>query len=211
MKFLVLVCAVFAMSFASAEERMKMNFKNEELTKIIEHYSKASGQKFVVDPTVRGKISILLQEPVSLQEAFNQLSSALAVNGFAISKQGDTMVIKPARNIQRDLIEVSTERPTLKPERMYTWIYTVKSMPAENINRDLRILISKDGEMSVNASTNQLIFTDWVSNLNRVAELMKEIDKPLDPATAKLVEASKKEREARRKEQATRKAEKTQN
>jgi type II secretory pathway component GspD/PulD (secretin) len=208
MKFLTLILAVFTMVTAQAEDKIKMYYNNEELTKVIEVYSKASGQKFVVDPSVRGKISIFLQEPVAIPEAFNQLSSALAVNGFAISKQGDTMVIKSARNIQRDFIEVSTERPSLKPERMYTWIYNVKNLPADNINRDLRILMSRDGEMAVNANTNQIVFTDWVSNLNRVAELMKEIDKQVDPATAKLVEASKKEREVRRKEQANKKEEK---
>lgn len=62
--------------------------------------------------------------------------------------------------------------------------------------------------MSVNANTNQLIFTDWVSNLNRIAELMKEIDKQVDPATAKLIESSKKDRDARKKEQASKKEEK---
>lgn len=196
------------MSWACAEDQIKMYFNNEDLIKIIEMYSKASGQKFVVDPGVRGKVSIFLQEPVSVQEAFNQLSSALAVNGYAISKQGDTMVIKSARNVQRDLIEVSTERPVLKPERMYTWIYSAKHLPADSINRDLRILLSKDGELSVSMNTNQLIFTDWASNLNRVAELMKELDKPVDPATAKLVAASKKERDDRRKEQGGKKTEK---
>jgi general secretion pathway protein D len=208
MNFLAMIFAVFTITLAQAEEKIKMYYNNEELTKVIELYSKASGQKFVVDPSVRGKISIYLQEPISIQEAFNQLSSALAINGYAISKQGDTMVIKSARSIQRDLIEVSTERPALKPERMYTWIYSVKNLPAENINRDLRILLSKDGEMAVNTNTNQIVFTDWSSNLNRVAELMKEIDKQVDPATAKIVEASKKEREAKRKEQANRKEEK---
>lgn len=208
MKFLALILVTFAMNLAPAEDKIKMYCNNEELTNVIEFYSKASGQKFVVDPSVRGKISIFIQEPVSLPDAFNQLSTALAVNGYAISKQGDTMVIKSARNIQRDLIEVSTERPSLKPERMYTWIYNVKNLPVESINQDLRILVSKDGEMAVNSSTNQIVFTDWVSNLNRVAELMKELDKKVDPATARIVEASKKEREAHRREHANRKEEK---
>jgi general secretion pathway protein D len=202
MKLFSVLMIVFSLAVANAENKIKMFFNNEELIKIIEMYSKASGQKFVIDPSVRGKVSIFLQEAVSVEEAFNQLSSALAINGYAISKQGDTMIIKSARNIQRDLIEVSTERPSIKPERMYTWIYNIKNLPADSINRDLRILTSKDGEMVVNASSNQLIITDWVSNLNRVAELMKEVDKQVDPATAKLVEASKKEREVRRKAQA---------
>ncbi|MGZ3742304.1 MAG: secretin N-terminal domain-containing protein [Pseudobdellovibrionaceae bacterium] len=205
MRLLSIIVVMISLSIANAEDKIRMNFNNEELMKIIEVYSKASGQKFVIDPSVRGKVSILLQDPVSVEEAFNHLSSALALNGFAISKQGDTMVIKSARNIQRDLIEVSTERPSIKPERMYTWVYTVKHLSVESLNRDLRILSSKDGEMTINTATNQIIISDWVSNLNRVAELMKEIDIPLDAGTAKVVEASKKERESRRKEQASKK------
>lgn len=127
------------------------------------------------------------------------------MNGFAISKQGDTMVVKNARNIQRDLIEVSTEKPSLKPERLYTWIYTFKNVPAGAVMKDLRILLSSNGEVVVNENANQLIFSDWVSNLNRVSEILKEIDKNVDPATAKLVEISKKERDSRKKEQVSKK------
>jgi type II secretory pathway component GspD/PulD (secretin) len=205
---LILTCMViFSISVANAVDKISMNFNNEELTKIIEIYSKASGQKFIIDPSVRGKISILLQDPVTLDEAFNYLSSALAVNGFAISKQGDTMVIRAARNIQRDYIEVSAEKPTMKPERMYTWIYNVKNVPATSIFNNLRILTSKDGEIAVNVNTNQIVFTDWASNLNRVSDILKEIDKKIDPSTAKLVEISKKEYEALRKERLAQKNE----
>ncbi len=200
MRSLSILLIVFSFSLVKAADNMKMYFNSEEITKIIELYSKASGQKFVVDPSVRGKVSIFLQESVSIEEAFNQLSSALALNGYAISKQGDTMVVKSARNIQRDLIEVSTEKPALKPERMYTWIYTAKNIPATNIISDLRILPSKDGELSLNANSNQIIFCDWTSNLQRVGEILKEIDKPLNPSVTKLVEAGKKEKAARKKE-----------
>lgn len=179
----------------SSSTKLNMTFMNEDLLKIIETYSKASGQKFIVDPGVRGKITIMLPEPVTLDEAFNQLSSALAINGFSISKQGDTMIVKSARNIQRDFIEVSTEVPSMKPERMYTWIYKVQNLTVESINRDLRILPSKDGEMVAYSRTNQLIITDWSSNINRIAKLINILDKPMDAKTSKLVELSNKERE----------------
>lgn len=201
MKIIMSLLLVLAASFANAADAtMKMYFNNEELTKIIEMYSKASGQKFVLDPGVRGKVSIFIQEPITIEEAFNQLSTALSINGFAISKQGDTMVIKSARNIQRDLIEVSTEAPALKPERMYTWVYTFKNVPAEQVMRDIRILSSRDGEMNVNSNTNQIFFTDWTSNLNRIAAILKETDKAVDPNVAKIVATAKKEREVRKKE-----------
>lgn len=199
MKFLSLVLVLFSFSFSfAASDKIKMYFTNEEILKVIEAYSKASGQKFVIDPSVRGKISILNQEPITIEEAFNQLSSGLAINGFAISKQGDTMIVKSARNIQRDLIDVSTEKPSLKPERMYTWVFKAQNIPVSIINRDLRILPSKDGEMNVNQAGNQIFITDWTSNIHRIAAILAEVDKPVDPQTAKLVKMAQDERHAHR-------------
>jgi general secretion pathway protein D len=189
MKWMIaaLLVASVATAHGADEKKIKFDIQKGELTTLIDMYSKATGQKFVVDPAVRGQISIFLPETVTAEEAFNQLSSALAVNGFAISKQGDTMIVKAARNIQRDYIEVTKEVPSLKPERMVMWIYTFKNVTAMDVNRDLRILPSRDGEMNVNARANQMIMTDWSSNINRIALLMKEVDQPVDAKTAKLV------------------------
>lgn len=182
------------------EDKISMNFVNEDLIKVIETYAKQSKQKFIIDAGVRGKVSILLSEPVSVTEAFNHLSSALAINGFAISTQGDTMVIKSARNVQRDLHEVGYEKPALKPERMYTWIYQLKHVSAAQVNRDFRIFPSKDGEITVDMNQNQLVISDFVSNLWRIADILKGIDRPIDAKISQIGEAAKKAKQEDRPE-----------
>lgn len=176
MKSLIMLTFLLAVSSAFADEKMQMNYKDEDVTNIIQKYSKAFSQKFIVDSGVRGKVSIFIQEPVGKEEAFNQLSSALALNGFAISKQGDTMIVKAARHIQRSLIEVSANLPAIKPERMYTWIATLKNSTSDEVNKNLRILSSVDGEILSDPRVNQLIITDWVTNINRIAEVLKVYD-----------------------------------
>lgn len=156
-------------------------YKNEDIIKVIDDYSKASGQKFIIDPAVHGKVTIINKGPISVAEAFNQLSSALAVNSLAISTQEDMMVVAQARSIQRNLIDVGNDLPPLKPERMFTWVIKLKSASAEEVNKQLRILSSRDGELVPYAHTNQIIVTDWVSNLYRISKLVKQID---DPANA---------------------------
>jgi len=198
MKFIISCAVLLASTFAFAENLIPFNFTNEDITKVIETYSKAANQKFIIDPGVRGKITILMPEKISTEEAFNQLSSALAVNGYAISKQGDTMVVVSARNIERNYIETTTTVPSLKPERIVTWIYTPKNLSVDQLNRDLRIILSRDGEMTTLLQKNQLIITDWTSNLQRVNNLFAELDKPVDPAIAKVVEKATKDRVARK-------------
>ncbi len=195
-KLAMVLCLMITVQVWSAE-KMKFNYVNEELTRVIENYAKATGQKFVIDSTVRGKISILNQSEITTEEAFNQLSEALAVNGFAFIKQGDFYTVKNARAAQRDNVPVSAEVPAAQPQRMATWVVALKYGSADSIQKDIRLLTSSYGEMSASRETNQLVITDWTSNLQRISEMLKQIDKPLDANTAKIVAAQKKEWEAR--------------
>lgn len=203
-----ILCVLFFTS-AHAAEKFKFSFTNDDLSKMIEVYSKRTGQKFVIDPAVRGKATILLPDAVTAEEAFDQLSSALALNGFAITKRDDTMIVKTARNIQRDMMDTYTDTvPPLKPERMVTYTVTLQNIPVDQVNRDLRILSSKDGEMSVYAPGNQIIFSDWSSNMQRVAALLKQLDKPVPGNLAKVIAEGRKESEKNHLEREKRRAEK---
>jgi type II secretory pathway component GspD/PulD (secretin) len=209
MKTIILLgLLVFNICFAATSEKMVVNFKDEEITKVIEMYSKASGQKFIVDSTVRGKVTLFNQQPIGLEEAFNDLSTALALNGYAIIKQGDTMVVRSARSAQRDYLEASTVVPSLAPQRLYTWIYTPKYVSAQAIMRDVRVLTSSYGEMSSSGETNQLVITDWTPNIVRVAEILKLIDHPVDANTKKIVDADNKKNAKRHKEMHVKKGDK---
>jgi type II secretory pathway component GspD/PulD (secretin) len=180
MRFALVFCLLLSVNsvFATAETKMKLNAKNEEIISLLEKYSKASGQKFVIDSSVRGRTTIINPEEVSLDEAFNQISEALALNGFAIVKQDNSMKVMHARNAQRDNIEVSETLPAAKPQRMASWVISLKNISAEKVAQQLRTFCSKDGELSSLENTNQLIISDWTSNLQRIAETIKKIDIP---------------------------------
>jgi general secretion pathway protein D len=200
----VLVSFLVAGSVFAAEAKLKMNFVNEDITKIIEIYSKAANQKFIIDPGVRGKVTLLNPEEIDLTEAFNQISGALMLNGYSYVYQGDVIVIRSARNIQRDGVEVLTELPPPRPERMVTWVVTLKNASVDKVNRDLRILTSKDGEMSIFIDTNQLYISDFTSNLYRIKKILDRLDQPITPAIAKVVKEGEADRKKNMRERADR-------
>ena len=113
-----------------------------------------------------------------MAEAYNQLSNALALNGVGISTQGDTMVVMQARALQRNYIPTLTEAPPLKPERMTTVIFQLKYLSADDVNKQLRILSSRDGELVPFTPSNQILVSDWSSNMQRIAAILHELDKP---------------------------------
>jgi general secretion pathway protein D len=111
-----------------------------------------------------------------LDEAFNLLSTAMATNQFAISEQGDTLVVMSTRNALRSYLPVVTELPPLKPERLITMVFTFKNVSADEVNRRLRVLPSKDGEMT--PFGKKMIVTDWTTNIHRIARVLSEVDQP---------------------------------
>ena len=192
MKKIIIVASLIFSVFVTAQDKLQFNFPNEELTKIIELYSKATGTRFVVDSTVRGKITILNSTPITMEESYNQLSEALKLNGFAIIKKADYSTVRNARSAQRDGVEVSSVLPSIRPERMATWVVTLKNIPVDEFKFRLsRMMSSSYGEIESVQTSNQLIITDFTSTLHRIADIIKEADIPLDPKLAKLVEQNK--------------------
>lgn len=190
MRSLILALIACLSARAMADSGMiNFNFHDADVEKVVEEYAKTSGQKFVIDPNARGKITILNKENISIEEAFNQMSSALAVNGVAISKQNDEMVVMSARAIQRNLIDVSSELPPMVPTKMATLIINLKYVSADEINRQLRMLTSNSGEVFPFTHSNQLIITDWTPNLYRVSKLIKELDVPASGTAGKFAKA----------------------
>ena len=193
----MIIAALLTPFISVAADKFKMNYTNEELPKIIESYARTSGQKFIMDSSVRGRVTIINPTEISQEDAYGQLSEALAINGFAIVKDGDVFLIKQARSVQRDNIEVTTTLPVERPVRMVNWVINLKYATAHDVMNQLRILVSVNGELSVNERTNQLIITDFTSNLQRAAKLIKQIDISVDASTAKIAGIAKKDREAR--------------
>lgn len=174
--------ALFFWSFsnlAAAERPFSFSFHEVPLTKVIELYSQQTGQKFVIDSSLASNIKVTIVEPgkVSTKEAFNLLSASLALSGVAISNRDGTFVLASVKSTERSFIPVVNDLPTLQPERLVTWVVTLKYADAANILSQVRILPSKDGEMQAYGQ-NRLMFTDWVSNLYRIKELINQLDKP---------------------------------
>lgn len=169
---------VLAIPAAAEEATVKFAFTDTDVRQMIEVYAKASGKKVLVDPGVRGKATLHAPEPVSLDEAFNLLSSALEMNGFSITERDDLLYVASSRNMQRNLVPIYREAPPLKPSRMATMIIDLKHADASEINSRLRILPSKDGEMMPYEPTNQLIVNDYTPNLIRIHKLIQELDRP---------------------------------
>lgn len=185
---LTLLCSlvILALSPAKAfgttaqwqEKAKDFKFKETEIIKVVEKVGKMTRQNFILDPKVRGKITILPSEETTVQQAYEAFLAALSMNGYGVLDGGAYKIIRATRNIQRDNTPVYVDQlPPLKYE-MVTLVYTFKHAQARDVVKQIRILPSKDGELTPFPPKNQIIMTDFAPNLHRVWKILQEIDKP---------------------------------
>lgn len=154
------------------------DFPNADIQDIVKAISELTGKNFIIDQGLRGKITIIAPSKITVAEAYKAFLSALAINGYAIVPYGKFLKIRSARNAQRDSIETYSGAYYPNSDQMITRIIHLKHISAEVLNRDLRILTSKDGEMSMYSPTNSIIISDYGSNIDRVMKIIAQLDVP---------------------------------
>ena len=154
------------------------DFPNVDITDIIKAISELTGKNFIIDSTVRGKITIVAPSKITVAEAYKAFLSALAINGFTIVPSGGFLKIRNARAAQRDNIDTYSGTYYPNTDQIITNIIHLKHISAETVQQQLRLLTSSYGEMSPFSSTNSLIISDFGANIDRVMKILNQLDVP---------------------------------
>lgn len=154
------------------------DYPNADIADVIKAISELTGRNFIVDPQVRGKITIIAPSQITVAEAYRAFLSALATNGITVVPYGKFWKIKQVRAAQRDSIETYSGAYFPNSDQMITKIIKLQYISAEEVNKNLRILPSKDGEMVSYGPTNAIIISDYGSNIERVMKIINQLDVP---------------------------------
>lgn len=154
------------------------DFPNVEITDVIKAISELTGKNFIIDSTVRGKITIIAPSKITVAEAYKAFLSALAINGYTVVPSGGFLKIRNARAAQRDNIDTYSGSYYPNSDQMITKIVHLKHIQAETVQQQLRLLTSSYGEMSIYSQTNSLIISDFGANIDRVMKILTQLDVP---------------------------------
>jgi general secretion pathway protein D len=153
------------------------DYPNADIADLVKAISELTGKNFIVDPNVHGKITIIAPSRITVAEAYKAFLSALAINGLAVVPGGDGFYkIKQARAAQRDNIETYGGAYYPSSDQMITRIVKLKYISADEINKQLRIITSNQGEVMAYIPTNSLIISDYGANIDRVMKILAQLD-----------------------------------
>jgi general secretion pathway protein D len=155
------------------------DYPNAEITDIVKAISELTGKNFIVDPQVRGKITIIAPTRITVAEAYKAFLSALAINGLAVVPSGKFLKVKQAANAVRDNLDTYSGSYSPNTDTMITRIVQLRYIQAKEIYNSLGPLLqSRLGEMRPYEPTNTLIISDYGSNIERIMKILRQLDVP---------------------------------
>lgn len=159
------------------EPTLKQNFRDAEIATVIEAVAKATGKNFIIDPRVRGKVTLIAPEAMSPEALYQTLLAIINVHGFVAVPSGDVIKVIPA-NLARDQLPYSRSQD--KGEAWVTEVVKVKHVEASKLVAILRPLVAREGHLVAMAESNRLVVTDTVDGIDRIKAILKQVDVKAD-------------------------------
>ena len=152
-------------------------FQNTDIEPVTLAVAKATGQSIIVDPRVKGKISLSTPRPVTKQGALDLFSSALRSAGFALVQVNGIYRVVPEADAK---IQGNTVVTQANPDgdQVITRVFKIKQDSANNLVNVLKPLLTPNSSITANPGNNTIIVTDYASNVKRVAKLIDSMDEP---------------------------------
>ena len=170
------VCQPVAMAQTSRKEPVTLNFVNAEIDAVARTLATLSGANVVVDPRVKGTISLSSTVPVPPAQALRLFAAQLRTQGFALVESAGLYTVVPEAEAKLQSSAVSAGAVPTHNGQIVTQIFQLNHENANNLVPVLRPLISPNNTINVNPGTNALVITDYSDNLQRLARIVAALD-----------------------------------
>ncbi|MGE8690543.1 MAG: type II secretion system secretin GspD [Achromobacter sp.] len=186
-----------------ADNRVSLNFVDTDIPAVLRALSLFTQRNFLVDPRVKGKLTLVSDRPVDSGQALAMLTGALRLQGFAIvDVDGVTRVVPEADAKLQGSAVVGDPRPAARASggaggppapvpvsaftkgaggrggEMLTRVFPLKYENAANLVPVLRPMVPPNNPINAYPGNNTLVVTDYADNLERIASVIARIDVP---------------------------------
>jgi type II secretory pathway component GspD/PulD (secretin) len=180
-----IVAAVALLTFAAAPSASAQVERSDErsapamagavpIERVISAVAKRTGKKFIVDPRVRGDVTMVGQEPTNVD--YPTLLSILQVHGFAAIEQGGYVRVIPDANIRQQALPVLSGKESHAEGEYVNKIITLKNVPAVQLVPILRPLLPQVAHLVAMPCKNALLVTDVYASVQRIEKIARALD-----------------------------------
>jgi general secretion pathway protein D len=155
---------------AIAVDMVKINFRDADIRSVIESVAEITGESFVLDPRVKGKVTIISPESIDKTLLYEAILSAIQVQGYQAIRDGAVTRIVPFNQ--------SFNLAGGGNSELVTEILKVRYVQAATLIPVLKPLMSNGARVQAYNQSNYLVVSDIRSNVERLKMLLNELDDP---------------------------------
>ncbi len=159
------------------DEMVRINMNKADIRDVIAWIAEQTQKNYIIDPRVKGRLSVLSNQEMTFAEAQEVFLTALDVYGFAVVESGNNVKVIPnaqARSAGLPLVEqFSKENANAE---LVLHVLSVENLSANEIVSILRPLVPQTGHLASFPSNNSIIIADRANNIHRLTALIQQID-----------------------------------
>lgn len=157
--------------------QITMNFHNVDIPVLANFISEITGKNFIIDESVRGKVTIISPTKVSPEQAYSLFQSALQIKGFTTVLAGKAIKIVPARDVRSDAPLTESQMPAdSQGDEYVTRMVKLKNLDVASLVGVMQPMVSHDGLIAAYPEDNTLIITDDAYNVQRLLQIIGSLD-----------------------------------
>lgn len=173
-------CIAQTAATIASKEGISLDFKNVELPDLIKTISKLTDKNFVYDETVRGKVTLISPRRVTIDEAYQVFLAILNIKGYTVVSSGGVNTIVSIKEAKSSSVgSLSVGGMESSGDDYVTRLFPLQYINAADILTPmLMTLVPKSGSVVAYRQTNTLIVTDRSRNIEKLAEIIRQLDVP---------------------------------
>jgi general secretion pathway protein D len=173
------VCAPALAQEPETEPGLVFTFKRASIHSFLGYLSREAGFTFVEEASVSGDISATAEKPISRDEALEVLRAWLLPKDRTLLRAGNVVRIVTMEEAKRRGLPVrvgSDPEAIHDSEELVTQVMPLQYVQASDVKRELEGLISDEGTVMIEATSNSLVVRDTSASIRRFAEVLRALD-----------------------------------
>jgi general secretion pathway protein D len=161
-----------------SDARVTLNFVNADIEAVTRAMGAMLNRQMLVDPRVRGSITVYSETPLTVREAYLNYLASLRGLGFTVVENAGLLKVVPEADAKLQAGTVSIGETSRRGDQILTQIFKLNHENPNNLVAVLRPLISPNNTINANPGTSSLVITDYADNLARIGKIIAALDQP---------------------------------
>ena len=189
MKIRTAIAALVMMLVSSglqAVDKVTINFKDTDIREVAEMVSKVTGKNFLIDPRVKGKVTVISSEPIDGDALYSTFLSILKTHGFIAIDDGTLVNILPSSVSRENAVYSEALDKAIVNDEVEVQVIPIEHVPAVQMVPILRPLVEKEGHLAAHANSNSLIVAASRRTIAKIHNMLETLDRAAEAEIEKV-------------------------